>query len=186
MKTALLRLRDKLGSDASYFQKVYNYTFEFSRPPGQRSLGMDMAKPFWGLLLPHGLQGGALSHIPSTRDVDGDDQMGGVDDGWQDEYIQWWFSFLDEKKLKGVSKDVWQMVSLCTALHVGRCAEVNSCSSWSSFALSTRDLRGTMPKVRVIFALSVPIIHNDLHAAAWPSTIDDFVEYAKNRRVSGQ
>lgn len=39
MKTALLRLRDKLGSDAPYFQQVYNYAFEFSRPIGQRSLG---------------------------------------------------------------------------------------------------------------------------------------------------
>lgn len=39
MKTALLRLRDRLGSDATYFQQVYNYAFEFSRPPGQRSLG---------------------------------------------------------------------------------------------------------------------------------------------------
>ncbi len=40
MQTSLLRLRDRLGSDAAYFQQVYNYAFEFSRPPGQRSLGM--------------------------------------------------------------------------------------------------------------------------------------------------
>ena len=39
MKTALVRLRDKLGSDPEYFKLVYNYTFEFSRPAGQRSLG---------------------------------------------------------------------------------------------------------------------------------------------------
>lgn len=39
MKASLIRLRDKLGSDAHYFQQVYNYAFEFSRPAGQRSLG---------------------------------------------------------------------------------------------------------------------------------------------------
>jgi len=39
MKTALLRLRDKLGSDYGYFQKVYLYTFDFARSVGQRSLG---------------------------------------------------------------------------------------------------------------------------------------------------
>ena len=39
MKTGLLRLRDRLGSDAQYFQQVYNYAFEFTRAPGQRSLG---------------------------------------------------------------------------------------------------------------------------------------------------
>ena len=38
MKTALLRLRDKLGSDAPYFQQVYAYTFDFARAEGQRSL----------------------------------------------------------------------------------------------------------------------------------------------------
>ena len=74
---------------------------------------MDMAVGFWGLLIPHGLQGGALSHIPSARqDGDGDDRMGGVEDGWQEEHTQWWFEFLESKKLKGVSKDVWQMVRL--------------------------------------------------------------------------
>ncbi|GJE88982.1 defective in Cullin neddylation protein 1 [Phanerochaete sordida] len=149
MKTALLRLRDKLGSDPGYFQKVYNYTFEFSRPPGQRSLGMDMAKPFWGLLLPHGLQGGALSHTPSTRDGDGDDRMGGVEEGWQDAYMEWWFDFLDEKKLKGVSKDVWQM-----------------------FLEFVRTIDAKFEKYDA--------------EAAWPSTIDDFVEYARNRLASGQ
>ena len=69
-----------------------------------------MAQGFWGILLPHGLQGGALSHIVSSRDVDGDDRMSGAEDGWQDKHTQWWFEFLEEKKLKGVSKDVWQMV----------------------------------------------------------------------------
>lgn len=40
MASSLVRLRDKLGSDSEYFAQVYNYTFEFSRAPGQRSLGM--------------------------------------------------------------------------------------------------------------------------------------------------
>lgn len=39
MQAALLRLRGRLGSDSAYFQQVYNYAFEFSRPSGQRSLG---------------------------------------------------------------------------------------------------------------------------------------------------
>lgn len=39
MKPALFRLRDKLGSDAPYFQQVYNYAFDFARASGQRSLG---------------------------------------------------------------------------------------------------------------------------------------------------
>ena len=137
MKTTLQKLRDQLSSDTDYFRHVYNYTFEFSRPPGQRSLGkqfhfqcgpsallrtlltlsatgLDMAQGFWAILIPHGLQGGALAHVTSaSQDDDGDDSMdgsGGPEEGWKDEYTQWWFEFLEQNGMKGVSKDVWQMV----------------------------------------------------------------------------
>ncbi len=39
MKTTLQKLREQLATDTDYFRHVYNYTFEFSRPSGQRSLG---------------------------------------------------------------------------------------------------------------------------------------------------
>lgn len=39
MKIALDRLRDQLGSNPVYFEKVYKYTFDFARNDGQRSLG---------------------------------------------------------------------------------------------------------------------------------------------------
>lgn len=38
MKSAINRLRDKLGSDPEYFQKVYSHTFDFARSQGQRSI----------------------------------------------------------------------------------------------------------------------------------------------------
>ena len=69
----------------------------------------DMAKAFWQLLIPHGLQGGAVSHV-RRRDDDDDVDMSD-EEGWKDEYTQWWFEFLDEKNVKGISKDTWQMVS---------------------------------------------------------------------------
>lgn len=45
MKDALTRLRAKLGSDATYFHKVYDHTFGFARTEGQRSLGTYMIGP---------------------------------------------------------------------------------------------------------------------------------------------
>lgn len=100
MKNTIGRLRDKLGADPVYFQKVYNHTFDFARSAGQRSLGdyyfdlfltdsdsippyvgIDTAEAFWSTLLPHGLHGGALSHMHTT-DEDQDDDMG-EGDGWQ-------------------------------------------------------------------------------------------------------
>ncbi|KAG9217845.1 hypothetical protein PLEOSDRAFT_1067985 [Pleurotus ostreatus PC15] len=142
MKVALVRLRDKLGSDPGYFQKVYNHTFDFARTEGQRSLGIETAQAFWSLLLPHGLQGGALAHIRS-RDKDEDVDMV-EEEGWKDDYNQWWFDFLTEKGGKGISKDTWIM-----------------------FLDFVRTIDSKFTKYDM--------------EAAWPSTIDDFVEWAKQR-----
>ncbi|CDO68750.1 hypothetical protein BN946_scf184989.g16 [Trametes cinnabarina] len=167
MKTTLETLRRQLATDTDYFRRVYNYTFEFSRPPGQRSLGMfsvpcttatrnslrncvglDMAQGFWAILIPHGLQGGALAHVSSAQDGDGDERMGaageGGEEGWKEEYTQWWFEFLEKSGLKGVSKDVWQM-----------------------FLEFVRTIDSKFEKYDP--------------EAAWPSTIDDFVEFARNK-----
>ncbi|KAI0697790.1 defective in Cullin neddylation protein 1 [Cytidiella melzeri] len=145
MKVSLLKLRDKLGSDAPYFQQVYNYAFEFSRPENQRSLAMETAQGLWTLLIPHGLQGGALSH---KRDDGDDDAMGVDEDGWQEGYLDWWFEYLTSKGSKGVSKDMWYMF---------------------------------LEFVRTIDA----DFQNYDAEAAWPSSIDDFVDYAKQRVASG-
>ncbi|KAI0772422.1 Cullin binding-domain-containing protein [Trametes elegans] len=147
MKTSLATLRQQLATDTEYFRNVYNYTFEFSRPPGQRSLGLDMAQGFWAILIPHELAGGALAHVPSgAQDADGDAVMGagGAEEGWKDEYTQWWFDFLQQSGAKGVSKDVWHM-----------------------FLEFVRTIDAQFQKYDP--------------EAAWPSTIDDFVEYARNR-----
>lgn len=74
--------------------------------------GLDLAQGFWAILIPQGLSGGALSHI-GPEDGDGDTSMDGGEEGWNDEFTQWWFEFLSEKGGKGVSKDTWMMV--CTA-----------------------------------------------------------------------
>ena len=53
-KTTLATLKQQLAADTGYFRNVYNYTFEFSRPPGQRSLGASPLLPF--------LSGSACAH----------------------------------------------------------------------------------------------------------------------------
>ncbi|KAF5366764.1 hypothetical protein D9758_006504 [Tetrapyrgos nigripes] len=164
MKTALVRLGDRLGSDPEYFRKVYQHTFDFARNEGQRSLGevlshylgmfaqtktflgIEIAQAFWSLLLPVGLKGGALSHIVN-KDGDNDISMNG-EEGWKDEYTDWWFEFLAEKGGKGISKDTWAM-----------------------FLDFVRTIDAKFEKY-------------DLEAA-WPSTIDDFVSWAKERLASG-
>ncbi|KZV93635.1 hypothetical protein EXIGLDRAFT_749045 [Exidia glandulosa HHB12029] len=47
----------------------------------------------WGLLLPHGIRGGALA--PST---------------WTVTQLSSWYAFLHDTKVKGVSKDTWSML----------------------------------------------------------------------------
>ena len=65
-----------------------------------------MALGFWHLLIPHALAGGALAH----EDEDGMDEDG-KERGWTDEYTDWWFEFLQEKGLKGITRDIWSQVS---------------------------------------------------------------------------
>ncbi|KAH7911133.1 Cullin binding-domain-containing protein [Hygrophoropsis aurantiaca] len=141
MQTSLPNLRSKLGNDPKYFQKVYNHTFDFARSEGQRSLATETALAFWDLLIPHGLEGGALAHI---RSRDGDDDVDMSEEGWKKEYTQWWFDFLTEKGGKGVSKDTWAM-----------------------FLEFVRTIDSKFEKYEI--------------EAAWPSTIDDFVQWAKIR-----
>ncbi|KAF5376734.1 hypothetical protein D9615_007893 [Tricholomella constricta] len=146
MKQVLPQLRDKLANDPPYFRKVYNRTFDFARSEGQRSLAVDTAQAFWGLLLPHGLEGDALSH---TKDVSEDGDVSMEDEeGWKPEYVQWWFDFLNEKGGKGVSKDTWAMF------------------------------------YDFVRTINSKFTNYDMEAA-WPSTIDDFVDYAKARLASG-
>ncbi|EAU87963.1 defective in Cullin neddylation protein 1 [Coprinopsis cinerea okayama7 len=144
LKALLPKLRNQLGSDPKYFKKVYSHTFDFARNEGQRSLGLDTAQAFWALLLPHGLEGGALSHVDEDQDVS---MNGAGGEGFKREYVDWWFEFLQAKGGKGVSKDTWNML---------------------------------FDFVRTIDSQ----FKNYDPEAAWPSTIDDFVEYARQRLQS--
>ncbi|KAL5478987.1 DCN1 [Sanghuangporus weigelae] len=143
MRKTLSSLSQKLASDARYFQQVYNYTFDFARSEGQRSLALDDAQGFWSLLIPHGLSGGALRH--EVEDDDEDEAMAMDEEGWKPEYTDWWFEFLREKGGKGVSKDTWQMF------------------------------------LEFIRAIDSKFEKYD-ETAAWPSTIDDFVVWAREKR----
>lgn len=93
MRGALPLLRSRLSGDPAYFKTIYLYAFDFAKATGQRSIPVDDAKAFWGILLPVGLEGDALTH----------------ENGWESEYNDWWFEFLDASRIKGISKDVWKM-----------------------------------------------------------------------------
>jgi len=112
MQTALPKLRHKLANDPTYFASVYNYTFEFAKTGAQRSIGVDIAIAFWGLLIPHGLTGVALAHTSGEDDDDDDDDDEPMvtEEGWKPEFTDWWFEFLTTKGGRGISKDTWTMV----------------------------------------------------------------------------
>jgi len=73
-----------------------------------RAQATETAKGLWNLLLPHGLKGGAIS-APGDVDVSGKNLPAS-----QSRTIEWiamWFQFLDDRGLKGISRDNWLMVS---------------------------------------------------------------------------
>ncbi|KAG8870075.1 Scaffold-type E3 ligase [Tulasnella sp. 331] len=103
LKAQIPSLRQKLSTDPDYFRRVYTHTFAFGLEKGQRSLPLESAVLFWSLLLPIGLSGGALSHLANES------TSGAPEGGWRKEHTQWWFDYLQEKNVKGVSKDTWSM-----------------------------------------------------------------------------
>ena len=126
MKTALTRLQDKLGSDPSYFRTVYNFTFNFARSDGQRSLGMcvsapsvhldsvhlhpakDTALEYWKSLLYFGVGKEALKHVPADdEDIDMDQGQ-----GWTRQHTEMWLVYMKTRDDVAVSKDTWQMVRI--------------------------------------------------------------------------
>lgn len=146
MQTALPRLRDKLANNPSYFTSVYNYTFEFAKTSGQRSIGVETAIAFWALLIPHGLTGMALAHTSDEDTDDDEDTSMDAEEGWKPEFTEWWFEFLTTKGGKGVSKDTWMMF--------------------------------------LVFIRTIDSGFQDHdYEAAWPSAIDDFVTYVKERKL---
>ena len=88
-----------------------------------------------------------MGHI---KGGDGEDVDMEPEEGWKPEYMQWWFEFLNRKKVKGISKDTWNMV--CSQLSLaGRRAhqilEFFFFSSSTLFGPSTLHLRITTWKV---------------------------------------
>ncbi|KAG8993681.1 Scaffold-type E3 ligase [Tulasnella sp. JGI-2019a] len=145
LKAAIPRLRQKLSSDPEYFRKVYNHTFIFGLEQGQRSLPIESAVAFWSLLLPIGLEGGALSHV----DNDNETTPGSNQTGWKVEHNQWWFEYLQRKNVKGISKDTWSM-----------------------FLDFVRTIDDKFQK------------HDT--EGSWPSQIDDFADYAREKVTAGR
>lgn len=124
-----------------------------------------MAQGFWALLIPHGLAGGALAHVTGGgQDSDGDEVMASAapGEGWKDAYTQWWFEFLEGSGAKGVSKDVWQMVSAFAFIPEchsdgakevvgarGEGADIANCGGGrDGFRRRLTDLRATVLRIR--------------------------------------
>lgn len=75
-------LREAISSESD-FKKFYSFCFGFSKEPGQKSLGIDIAVPMWELLL-----------TPRFEKLTGH-----------------WLAFLKEKTpCKGVTRDTWDLL----------------------------------------------------------------------------
>jgi DCN1-like protein 1/2 len=116
-----------LSTDASVFRKVYKYAFITGREGDQKSLALDNALIYWGMLFSApGLAWKTPNH----------------------DWLALWKSFLDEKWTRSVNKDMWNM-TLEFAL-----------KSMSDESLSFWNEDG-----------------------AWPSVIDDFVAWCRNKGI---
>ncbi|KAI6160349.1 defective in Cullin neddylation protein 1 [Pisolithus thermaeus] len=161
LRNTLPRLRDKLASDPPYFAAVYNYTFPLAREEGQRSLALDAAMAYWELLIPFGLSGGALKHVSSSSsNVDirrennhcNDTDVDMEDEESDDDGNGW-----SEKHTE------WWFEFLRVKGSKGV-----SKDTWQMLPEFIRTIDGKFEQ------------HDA--TAAWPSTIDDFVAWAKEKK----
>lgn len=164
LRKALPRLRDKLASDPQYFVSVYNYTFSLAREEGQRSLALDAAMAYWELLIPFGLSGGALKHVSSSSsDVDIRHDNNHCDDTDVD---------MEDKE----SDDA------------GNGWSEKHTEWWFEF-LRVKGSKGVSKDTWQMLPEFIRTIDEKFEqhdaTAAWPSTIDDFVDWAKENKLKG-
>lgn len=118
-------LRNDLKSSDT-FRQVYNFTFDYAKNEGQKSMMLDVASDLWTLLVP----------LDPTANFSA-------------EHLEWWIDFLVRRGSKAVSKDTWIL-----------------------FLEFTRTID--------------PEFSQHDEEAAWPSVIDDFVDFARARLLKGK
>jgi DCN1-like protein 1/2 len=80
MRSRVPALRASLSSDEDTFKRVYLFTYNFARSPGQKSLALEVATEYWKLLL--------NGRFPSA-------------------HLRAWIEFLEREYGKSVAKDTW-------------------------------------------------------------------------------
>ncbi|KND90877.1 Defective in cullin neddylation protein 1 [Tolypocladium ophioglossoides CBS 100239] len=121
------RLISSLSIDSALFKRVYRHAFVAGREGDQKSLALDNAMIYWGMLFTS----------PGMA--------------WKTKHHDWlelWQTFLNEKWTRSVNKDMWNM-TLEFAL---KAKSDETLSFWSE-------------------------------NGAWPSVIDDFVEWCREQGI---
>ncbi|KYK56613.1 putative SCRO protein [Drechmeria coniospora] len=125
--THIQRLTSTLSTDQILFKKVYRYTFVAGRERDQKSLSLETAIIYWGMLFsPPGMAWKTKNH----------------------DWLELWQTFLGEKWTRSVNRDMWNMIL--------------------EFALKT------------VADESLSFWSED---SAWPSVIDDFVEWCGQKGI---
>ena len=88
-QAAVVHLRHQIPLDRDLFRRVYRYTFQLARTPGQKAVALDAALEYWRLLFsgPHGV----AWNTPTTP------------------WLDWWLDFLQQRWKKSVNRDMWNM-----------------------------------------------------------------------------
>ncbi|GAA5997032.1 hypothetical protein JCM5350_002712 [Sporobolomyces pararoseus] len=92
--------------DGEFFKKVYNFSFDYAKQEGQKSMPFEIAQELWNLLIP--LDPYSPSSSSSSTTTTTTTTNGGGGSGFDKERLEWWIDFLEnEKGGKVVSKDTW-------------------------------------------------------------------------------
>lgn len=89
MRNLVLQRRGVLSTDKDIFKQVYNHAFVLPLQPGSKTLALDTAVAFWGILFGANGMPWQTANTPWTS---------------------WWFEYLEGGRTKAVNKDLWRQV----------------------------------------------------------------------------
>ncbi|GAA5966204.1 hypothetical protein JCM3765_006087 [Sporobolomyces pararoseus] len=94
--------------DGNFFKKVYDFSFDYAKPEGQKSMPFEIAQELWKLLIPLDPFVSSPSSTTTTPSTTTTTTNGFSSRGFDQERLEWWLDFLGkEKGGKVVSKDTW-------------------------------------------------------------------------------
>lgn len=110
LRQRLLAIEKDLRKDVNKFKDLYNYTFNYAKNEGQKSLDLDMALAYWNILLnpePCPVDNSMLANSSHAPRIPNECQFVGI---IPFKLIGLWSHYLKNNYKRSISRDTWNLL----------------------------------------------------------------------------